>query len=168
VLVLEHFKLRRWLFLGEARLGEQAVLWGKRIVNRTQLGETAQVGATQLVGTPDPVRDPFHFYAHKFSVFIPAACVRGEDRRAAVERLISLAKPAHTAHQLELVEPRFRIGFQSAIGFDSVVGQYPDDFVLGQRRLGYDSVLGYSIEKKGPPNLQIGTQSRIGTTTIVD
>jgi phage tail-like protein len=168
LLILEHFKLRRWLFVGEARLGEQSMLWGKRIVNRTQLGETAQVGGTQLVGTPDPVRDPFHIYAHKFSVFIPAACVRGDDRRAVVERVISLAKPAHTAHQLELVEPRFRIGFQSAIGFDSVVARYPDSFTLDQQQLGYDTVLGHSVEKKGPPNLQIGTQSRIGTTTIVD
>jgi len=167
-LILEHFKLRRWLFLGEARLGEQSVLWGKRIVNRTQLDETAQLGGTQLIGTPDPVRDPFHFYAHKFSVFIPAACVRGPDRRASVEHLISLAKPAHTVHQLELVEPRFRIGFQSAIGFDAVVGRYPTGFTLSQQRLGHDTVLAHSAEQKGPPNLQIGTQSRIGTTTILD
>jgi phage tail-like protein len=168
LLILEHFKLRRWLFLGEARLGEQSVLWGKRIVNRTQLNETAQVGGTQLVGTPDPVRDPFHFYAHKFSVFIPAACVRGADRRASVERLINLAKPAHTVHQLELVEPRFRIGFQAAIGFDAVVGRYPEGFTLNQQKLGRDTVLAHSAEKKGPPSLQIGTQSRIGTTTILE
>ena len=48
--ILEHFKLRRWLFVGEARLGDQSVLWGKRIVNRTQLNETARVGGTQLIG----------------------------------------------------------------------------------------------------------------------
>jgi phage tail-like protein len=167
-LILEHFKLRRWLFLGEARLGEQSVLWGKRIVNRTQLNETAQVGATQLIGTPDPVRDPFHVYAHKFSVFVPASCARSDDRRASIERLISLGKPAHTAHQLELVHPRFRIGFQSAIGLDSVVGQYPEGFTLDRQRLGYDTVLGESANGKGPPSLQIGTRSRIGTTTILD
>jgi phage tail-like protein len=168
LLILEHFKLRRWLFLGEARLGEQSVLWGKRIVNRTQLNETAQVGATQLIGTPDPARDPFHVYAHKFSVFVPASCVRSDDRHASLERLINLAKPAHTAHQFELVEPRFRIGFQSSIGFDSVVGRYPEGFTLDQQLLGYDTVLGRSVEQKGPPDLQIGTLSRIGTTTILD
>ena len=165
LLILEHFKLRRWLFLGAARLGEQSVLWGKRIVNRTQLNETARAGATQLIGTPDPVRDPFHFYAHKFSVFVPAACVQSDDRRAAIERLIRLAKPAHTAHQLELVYPRFRIGFQSAIGLDSVVGQYPLSFTLGQQRLGSDTALG---EANSGPHFQIGMQSRIGTTAILD
>ena len=36
-LILEHFKLRRWLFLGAGRIGDQAVLWGERIVNRSQL-----------------------------------------------------------------------------------------------------------------------------------
>ena len=41
-LILEHFKLRRWLFVGAGRLGDQAVLWGKRIVNRSQLDDTAR------------------------------------------------------------------------------------------------------------------------------
>jgi phage tail-like protein len=168
LLILEHFKLRRWLFLGEARLGDQSVLWGKRIVNRTQLNETAQAGVTQLIGTPDPVRDPLHVYAHKFSVFVPASCVRSDDRRASIERLISLAKPAHTAHQLELVHPRFRIGFQSAIGLDSVVGEYPQSITLGRQRLGSDTVLGEAADGKGPPHLQIGIRSRIGTTAILD
>ena len=64
-LILEHFQLRRWLFVGAGRLGDQAVLWGQRIVNRSQLLEEgaeedgAQVGGTQLITTPDPLRDPF-------------------------------------------------------------------------------------------------------------
>jgi phage tail-like protein len=37
-LLLEHFKLRRWLFAGAGRLGDDSVLWGQRIVNRSQLG----------------------------------------------------------------------------------------------------------------------------------
>jgi hypothetical protein len=152
--------------VGEALLGEQSVLWGRRIVNRTQLDETARVGGTQLIDTGDPVRDPFHVYAHKFSVFVPASCARNDARRTAIERLITLGKPAHTAHQLELVEPRFRIGFQSSIGLDSVVGRYPQGFKLPRHRLGYSTVLG--SEQQGPPSLQIGTQSRIGTTTILN
>lgn len=166
LLILEHFKLRRWLLVGEARLGEQSVLWGKRIVNRTQLNETAQAGGTQLIDTGDPVRDPFHIYAHKFSVFVPAGCAASDARRVAVERLIRLAKPAHTAHQLELVEPRFRIGFQSSIGLDSVVGCYPQGLKLDRHRLARDTVLGQARANR--PTMQIGTESRIGTTTILD
>jgi phage tail-like protein len=168
VLILEHFKLRRWLFVGEARLGEQSMLWGQRIVNRTQLDQTAQVGGTQLIATDDPLRDPFHVYAHKFSVFIPAACARDDERRAVVDRLINLAKPAHTIHQLELVAPRFRIGVQSTIGLDSVVGRYPHGFKLddNEQRLGYGTVL--ASEKAQAPTLRVGTRSRIGTTTFLD
>ena len=77
-LILEHYQLRRWLFLGAGRLGDQAVLWGKRIVNRSQLNEGAQVGQTQLKTTQDPYRDPFHVYAHKFTVFVPARFRRTE------------------------------------------------------------------------------------------
>ena len=166
-LILEHFKLRRWLFVGEGRLGEQSVLWGKRIVNRTKLNETAQVGVTQLIDTGDPVRDPFHLYAHKFSVFVPAGCARTDAQQAALQRLIAMSKPAHTVAQLELVEPRFRIGFQSSIGLDSVVGRYPKGFVLDDHTLGYDTVLGEPCGKEGGPTLEIGEQSRIGTTTIL-
>lgn len=167
-LLLEHFRLRRWLFAGEGRLGGQSVLWGKRIVNRTQLNETAQVGGTQLIDTGDPLRDPFHVYAHKFSVFIPAARARTDAQRATLQRLIALSKPAHTVAQLELVEPRFRIGFQSSIGFDSVVGCYPKGFSLDSEPLGVATVLAGANEKEGSPTLDIGQQSRIGTSTIVD
>jgi phage tail-like protein len=72
-LILEHFKLRRWLFVGAARLGDQAVLWGNRIVNRSQLNEEARMDRSQLITTQDPYRDPFHVYAHKFTVFVPAS-----------------------------------------------------------------------------------------------
>jgi len=167
-LILEHFKLRRWLFVGGAQLGERAILWGKRIVNRTQLNETAQVGGTQLIDAGDPVRDPFHVYAHKFSVFIPAACARTDSQQKALEQIILLNKPAHTVHQLEFVEPRFRIGFQSSIGLNSVVGRYPKGFTLDEHRLGYDTLMGEPPEKEGGPTLEIGRQSRIGSTTILD
>src|SRR5262249_24488607 len=32
-LILEHFKLRRWMFLDHARLSDHAKLWGERVVN---------------------------------------------------------------------------------------------------------------------------------------
>jgi len=130
-LILEHYKLRRWLVVGAARLGDQAVLWGKNIVNRSQLGTNAQAGSTRLLTTPDPDHDPFLEYAHKFSVFVPASCRRSDQLKRALSDLLDTEKPAHTAYQIEYVEPRFRIGFQSMIGLDSVVGKYPSGFTLG-------------------------------------
>jgi phage tail-like protein len=164
-LILEHFKLRRWLFLGAGRIGDQAVLWGKRIVNRSQLDETAQVDRTQLLTTQDPLRDPFHVYAHKFTVFVPASCRASDASRKALENLLRSAQPAATRAHIEYVEPRFRIGFQSTIGFDSVVARYPAGVTLNETPLGRSSVLTEPPHKQGGPSLEIGKQARIGATT---
>lgn len=166
-LILEHYQLRRWLFLGAGRLGDQAVLWGKRIVNRSQLNEAAQVGHTQLKTTQDPYRDPFHVYAHKFTVFVPARYRCSEQGRKALDNLLKAESPAHTDHQLEYVEPRFRIGFQSMIGFDSVIGRLPQGVTLNETPLGRASVLGAPPHKQGGPAFEIGKEGRIGTTTTL-
>jgi phage tail-like protein len=166
-LILEHYRLRRWLFLGTGRLGDQAVLWGKRIVNRSQLGEGAQVGHTQLKTIQDPYRDPFHVYAHKFTVFVPARYRCSEQQRKALENLLKAESPAHTLYHIEYVEPRFRIGFQSMIGFDSVIGRLPQGVTLNETPLGIASVLGAPPHKQGGPSLEIGKEARIGTTTIL-
>jgi phage tail-like protein len=167
-LILEHFKLRRWLFLGAGRLGDQAELWGQKIINRSrlsgpQINGNARLGVTQLKTTQDPFRDSFHEYSHKFSVFVPGQVGCSPRRRKALERLIDTEKPAHTHHQLILVEPRFRIGIQSMIGYDAVVGCYPEGIILNQSGLGKASVLGPAHE--GGPSLQVGINARIGTTT---
>jgi phage tail-like protein len=145
-LILEHFVLRRWLFLGVGRLGEQAQLWGQKIVNRSQLlgpgvDGNAQLGVTQLNSRPDPLRDPFHVYAHQFSVFLPAWVGRVDTYRNAVARLVAAEKPAHTQHQVVYVEPRFRVGIQSMIGYDAVIGCYPRGITLDSSKLGKATVL---------------------------
>jgi hypothetical protein len=144
------------------------VLWGKRIVNRSQLSTNAQVGQSQLITTQDPYRDPFHVYAHKFSVFVPACFGREDRHRRSLENLLNSEKPAHTYMQLEYVEARFRIGFQSMIGLDSVVGRYPEGVSLDTTTLGRASVLTEPPEKQGGPSFEIGKQSRIGSTTKLD
>ena len=167
-LILEHFKLRRWLFLGVGRLGDQAVLWGKRIVNRSQLGDTARTERTQLLTTQDPLRDPFHVYAYKFSVFVPASFRVSDTERKALENILRNGRPAGTQAQLEYVEPRFRIGFQSMIGFDSVVGRYPAGVTLNDTALGCGTVLTGPAHKRAGPSFAIGDQASIGTTTRLE
>lgn len=167
-LILEHYQLRRWLFVGQGRLSDQAVLWGKRIVNRSQLNAGAHVSQTQLITTQDPFRDPFHVYAHKFSVFVPASYGRSDRLRKALENLLKADQPAHTLAQLVFVEPRFRIGFQAMIGLDSVIGRYPEGVTLDATPLGQASVLGEPGDKQGGPTFEIGKQSRVGTTTKLD
>jgi len=167
-LILEHFKLRRWLFLGAGRIGDQAVLWGRRIVNRSQLNDGAQLGSSQLKPGKDPLSDPFNYYAHKFSVFVPACYRASESNRKSLENLLRNSRPATTLAQVEYVEPRFRIGFQSMIGFDSVIARYPSGVTLDQTPLGRASVLTSPPHKQGGPSLEIGNQSRVGATTKLD
>ncbi len=161
-LILEHFQLRRWLHFGRGRLGEHAVLWGQAIVNRSQLSSNAQVGVTQLKTSQDPYRDPFHYYAHKFSVFVPACLAQSAQKYNALVNLLEEEKPAHTLYQLELVEPRMRIGVQASIGLNSVVGSYPQGVHFSGQALGQDTVLTAAPHKQRGPRFEIGRKSRVG------
>ena len=100
--ILEHFQLRRWLYLSaKSTLGGDSALWGNCIVGRLQLDENSRIGDFSLVGTGDPQRDPFHVYAHRFSVFIPASGLRSDAAERRVRYLIEAEKPAHTAYELQ-------------------------------------------------------------------
>ena len=168
--ILEHFKLRRWLFLDNARLGDQSTLWGKRIMDRLQLDGQAQIGSFQLIDSGDPLRDPFYRDAHQFTVFIPISQTSQQGdptQQQTLQRIIEMAKPAHTQGYLQLVQPRFRVGIQSLIGLDTVIGSYPNQTVAGEDKLGYGTVLGPSPNDE-PPTMSIGKRSRIGSSTIID
>lgn len=167
-LVLEHFKLRRWLYAGHGRLGADAELWGKRIVGRSELsGGTppptgnAQISVTTLDTVPDPLRDPFHVYAYKFSVFVPARIRNNAVERRALEQLIAQESPAHTQADIRYVEPRFRVGVQATIGLDGVIARTPHGVTLDASRLRQGTVL---TGRPYGPHLEVGA-SRVGTTT---
>lgn len=165
-LILEHFQLRRWLFLGLGRLHDQAVLWGRGIVNRSQLGDQhAQVGQTQLIMRQDPLHDPFHVYAHQFSIFVPAWVGKDDRERKGLENLLKSDSPAHAKWTIHYVEPRFRIGFQSMIGLDAVVGRYPLGVRMQEARLGQGTVLGPAPDESGTVAFRVGKVSRIGSST---
>jgi phage tail-like protein len=167
-LILEHYRLRRWMFLGAGRLGDEARLWGDSIVNRSRLDGkhcrgNAQTGVTTLNTTQDPLRDPFWVYAHKLTVFAPASCAATPAAQRALDRLVRAERPAHVAYQIVYVEPRFRIGVQSMIGYDTAVGRYPNANIrLGEARLGRATMLGGD----GPgDSMTVGKESRIGSST---
>lgn len=162
-LILEHTQLRRWLFVGSGRLGDDAVLWGRRIVNRSQLDTNARVGETRLVMTPDPWRDPFHVDAHRFTVFIPSRVKSHETTRKALEALLQREAPAHTAHRIEYVEPRFRVGVQAMIGLDAVVARMPSGVRLAESRLRHGTVLSGAGSAKDLPDMTVGKSARVGS-----
>jgi phage tail-like protein len=164
-LVLEHFRLRRWLFVGRGRLGSEAMLWGTSIVNRSELDENAAVGITQLLTAPDPLHDPILVYAFQFTVFVPSRYRDSDLDRKALEILLRSESPAHTRYYLRYVEPRFRIGVQSMIGFDTVIGRVPQGVTLGEGALGQGTVLTSPLHLQGGPTIALGKEGRIGTTT---
>lgn len=165
--ILEHFKLRRWLFLNQARLGDQSAVWGAAIINRLQLNEHDRIGEFQLVDSGDPLRDPFHYHAHQFTVFVPLGAL-SDTQRQTLQRIVEMAKPAHTLGAVQTIEPRLRVGLQAFVGVDTVIGRYPDKVVEGETRLGCDAVLGQSADEAKAPTMRVGIRTRIGSSTLID
>jgi phage tail-like protein len=167
-LILEHYRIRRWLFLGKGRLSDQAVLWGKSIVNRSQLDENAQADRTQLIMTKDPYRDPFHVFAHAYTLFVPAGCGATEQARKTFETLLKGESPAHTKCSVHYVRPRFRVGIQATIGFDSAIARIAPGVTLAENALGKDAVLGAPPQRQGGPGFELDRGPRAGPTTLLD
>jgi phage tail-like protein len=163
-MVLEHWRLRRWLVLGQGRLGEASQLWGESILNRSRLDESAQLGVTQLKLERDPIRDPFHAEAHVFSVFLPAGSARKQSVRRRIEALIRSEAPAHTRPVVHWVEPDMRLGLQSTLGFDSVIGmRQPPPITLDAAKLGRATVLRRKDPATAGVPLESGTPLGVGT-----
>jgi phage tail-like protein len=163
--LVEGFRERAHLLLSEeplVELGEGAPLWSQSFVGRLRVGVFAREGEVRLVSTGDPQHDLFTEYAHRFRVFVPAAWVRTDEDERMVRRALDSEKPAHTEYDLCLVEPRLRVGGQSTVGLDTIVGGYPRAHLAcphethapasrpPRNRLGYDTLLACPADA-GPP-----------------
>jgi phage tail-like protein len=187
-LLLEGFRQRNYLMLtssersveeglSEAVLGQGRPLWSPAVVGRLQLDVHAREGEVRLISTGDPERDLFHEHAHRFQLFVPSAWIRNRSDEEQLLRAVESEKPAHTQFQLCLVEPRFRLGVQSTVGVDTLLGEEPvailacadrSDIPLNRpprQRLGYDTVLGCGPGQRGGIPLHPG--ARIGTNTVL-
>ncbi len=142
------------------------MLWGESIVNRSQLGGSARVGASQLVSTPDPTRDPYLVHAHRFTVFLPASAAATPQRQRAVEQLVAAGSPAHTRATVTYVGARMRVGVQSAIGLDTVVARPPGAGVALGGAEGGGTALGGTVLDGGGTHGGGGART-VGTTTVL-
>ncbi|MEZ4242075.1 MAG: phage tail protein, partial [Myxococcota bacterium] len=80
----------------------------------------------QLCGcAPDatPEADLYARHAHRFTVVapIPAGC-DGDVAAGVVARIVARTKPAHTVHDVQIARPDARVGLQSRVGVDLVLG----------------------------------------------
>ena len=114
--LIEHFRLRRWLTLGTATLDGGASLYGPEVVARLQLDVFAQIGQFELIDTGDPVTDPFGAYAHRATLLVPAVDPTDQRYQATIERIVTLAAPAHVQVTVRLLAAGFRIGCEAVLG----------------------------------------------------
>jgi phage tail-like protein len=124
---LEAFRERQYLALSQSssKLGHAQPLWSDSVVKRLELGGLAQEGQVDLVSTGDPQHDFFEYFAHRFRVYVPAAWVRTAEQETLLRRAIETEMPAHLRYDLCLVEAGVRVGIQSTVGFDTIVGDLP-------------------------------------------
>lgn len=163
---LEGFRERRQMIsLSRSSLshgGTGVPLWSTATIARLQLGDFSREGEARLVSVGDPGTDFFRTYAHRFQVLVPDVCVQTQADEAILRRAIEEVKPAHTSYDLRVLAPRFRVGVQSSVGLDSIIGEHPTTRLVGldehgtetnsdghlrgaslppSSRLGYDTVL---------------------------
>lgn len=179
-MLIEGFRKRDYLNVTggkHSELSRNHMLWSRSVVSRMQLDSFSSVGEVRLVSTKDPERDVFHAHAHKFQVFIPSHWIKSRNDEDMLLRALNTEKPAHTDFDLCLVEPRMRVGIQSTIGIDTILGDYPrtvlhstDDQSLPRnqaprQRLGYDTVLSAKTKRMGGiplhPNVHMGMNTII-------
>ena len=125
------------------------------------LGGTAQLDASYLE-TGDRFGAPlFENVAHQFAVQVYSGQVSSAARRRQLEQIIEREKPAHTLYHLCVIEPRMRVGFQSLVGFDTVIGGPKPN----PARLDGTAFHPQGLELGGEPAGKIGESSQVGADT---
>jgi phage tail-like protein len=85
-------------------------------IGRAAVGESGPLTASQE-GLP-----LFAENAYRFCVIVDAYRVRQDGTLAEIRRIVEREKPAHTDYRIELFDPDMRVGLQSRVGIDAIVG----------------------------------------------
>lgn len=124
------------------------------------VGTSAVLDQSQLI-TDDEFGSPlFTDVAYQFSVQLYRSQVMCPEALANIRAIVDQEKPAHTAYQLCVIDPQFRVGFQSRLGIDTVVAGLPRSMSLGM-----DQPLGVASVLAGPALSLLGDDSRLGVNT---
>jgi hypothetical protein len=130
-IIIEHFRLRGY----EAR--------------HDQI-ESLVDGTPYLAGrslSPDPEE-----FDHCFTVVLPSQAVPDAAALEVTQHLIDTQKPAHTRYEIRVVKPGLRIGCQSTVGVDALLGPYPSA-PLGAIKLGQSGQLAPTRPRLGHSRL---------------
>ncbi len=117
-------------------------------IGRAVVGESGPLAEYQI-GLPLFAED-----AYRFCVVVDA--YRASDPQIVLEirRIVEREKPAHTDWRLDLIAPELRVGFQSRIGIDAIVGGDPPPRALGSAQLCITT------------NLPLSDVARVGNATL--
>jgi len=124
------------------------------------VGTSAVLDQSHLITDEDFGAPLFTDVAYQFCVEVYRSQVMCPHTLAQVRTIIEQEKPAHTAYHLCIIDPRFRVGFQSRVGIDTVVAGPPRSLALGT-----DQVLGVDAALAGPAPGLLGAESRLGVST---
>jgi phage tail-like protein len=125
------------------------------------VGSTATLDYSNLISNEEFGSPLFEDVAHQFTVQIYRSALSCPATISRVRALLDREKPAHTDYHLCIIEPRMRVGFQAAVGIDTVIAGSAEDISLGTASLDGIDVIG------GEPTGRIGEQSRIGIGTRI-
>jgi phage tail-like protein len=121
------------------------------------VGTSADLGQSHLITDHEFGAPLFSDVAYRFSVQIYRSQAMSETAVAKIRAVLDREKPAHTVYHLCVIDPRLRVGFQSRVGVDTVVGGPPRSLSLESgQRLGEDTALA------GAAASRLGVQSQLG------
>ncbi|HEV7705364.1 MAG TPA: phage tail protein [Gemmatimonadaceae bacterium] len=142
--------------LGSVALGFETALVAES-PDGAVLGSSAVVDHARLIGADDYGMPVFADVAHRFSVQLYSSQLSSAESEASVRRVLDREKPAHTTYHLCVIEPRMRVGLQSIVGVDAIVGGAPTGSAFdGTHELGIDMVLPDSPGSGGAPRVGYG------------
>lgn len=91
--------------------------------------------------------------AHHFTIVVPNQAAPNAELLEALYHLVAAQKPAHAHYEIRVVEPGMRIGCQSTIGVDALIGPYPSA-PLSDSKLGQSSQLASAQPRLGYTRLR--------------
>lgn len=124
------------------------------------VGTSSDLDQSHLITDDDFGSPLFTDVAYQFTVGVYRGQVMCEGVLLRIRAVLEQEKPAHTAYQICIIEPRFRVGFQSRVGVDTVVAGSQRSLKLGSSQL-----LGEETVLAGTASSRLGVETRLGVTT---
>lgn len=129
------------------------------------LDATATLDGSHLLATETPGAPLLEDVAFKFHLRVYRSDLKNPRTLSRIKTLLDREKPAHTEYELCVIEPRFLVGWQAAIGIDAIVGGPPQGFATdSDQALGIESILAAGPEDHGGT---ISIPARVGHDTTL-